>query len=192
MRILRFLWHSRAEWSGREIARKVGLSAPACHETLKKLHARGLVHFRRVSNVHLYKVNPESYLVRNLFARLFEAEAAMPKEVVAVVKRSLVESPKSGIVSLVLFGSMARGTGMLGSDLDLLVVLPSKESLKDIEPRIERLRASLFRRFNLPLSPYIQTVPELRQKYRRKLPLVREILKDGRTIYGNDIREVVA
>lgn len=190
-RILEFLWRSRAEWSGREIARKVGLSAPACHEALKRLDARGLVHLRRVSNVHLYKINSENYLVRNVFARQFEAEAAMPKQIAAVAKRALI-APKSDIISLVLFGSMARRTGLLGSDLDLLIVLPGKESAKALAPRVERLRELLFKRFSLPLSPYIQTVSELRRKHARKLPLIREILQDGRCIFGKDIKELLA
>ena len=170
----------------------MGLSAPACHETLKKLDVLGLVLLRRVSNVHLYQINPENYLVQNVFARQFEAEAAMPKQVAAAVKKSLVGAPKSDIVSIVLFGSMARGAERLGSDLDLLVVIPSKESLKALEPRVARLREALFKRFSVPLSPYIQTLSELRRKSQAKLPLVREILKDGRTIYGRDIKELLS
>ena len=191
-RVLRFLWRSRAEWSGREISRRVGLSAPACHESLKKLDARGLVQLRRVSNVHLYKINPENYLVRDVFARLFEAEASLPRRVAAVVRKSLVHPPKSEIVSIVLFGSMARGTERLGSDLDILIVLAAKEGLKALESRVERLRTLLFRRFSVPLSPYIQTLVELRRKYNRKLPLIREIVKDGETIYGKDVRELLS
>ena len=190
-RVLRFLWRSRAEWSGREVARKVGLSAPACHEALKKLDARGLVRFRRVSNVHLYQLNPESYLVENVFARLFEAEAAMPKRIAAVVRKVLVDPSRSDIVSIVLFGSMARGAAQLGSDIDLLVVLSAKGGLKALEPRVERLRAMLFARFSVPLSPYIQTLSELRSKYDRELPLIKEILKDGLTIYGKEIKELL-
>jgi len=192
VRVLKFLWSSRAEWSGREIARKVALSAPSCHETLKKLDARGLVHFRRVSNVHLYKINPENYLVQNVFVRLFEAEAAMPKQVEAAIKKALADSTKDDIVSLVLFGSTARGTQQIGSDLDLLVVIHAKEALKVLEPRIERLRALLFQRFSMPLSPYVQTLSELRRNHHRKLPLIGSILKDGRTIYGKDIKELLA
>ena len=191
-RVLRFLWRSRAEWSGREIARKVGLSAPACNETLKKLDAQGLVELRRVSNVHRYKINSENYLVRRVFALQFEAEAAMPKQIAAAVKKSLVDSSKSDIVSIVLFGSMARGTERLGSDLDLLVVVPAKESVKALEPRVERLRTFLFKRFSMPLSPYVQTLSELRDKHHRGLPLIREILQDGRTIFGQDIKELLA
>ncbi|MDD5657419.1 MAG: nucleotidyltransferase domain-containing protein [Elusimicrobia bacterium] len=191
-RVLRFLWRSRAEWSGREIARKTGLSAPACHETLKKLDARGLVFFRRVSNVHLYRINPENYLVRNVFAHQFEAEAAMPKKVAALVKKFLVDSPRTDILAIVLFGSMARGTQRLGSDLDLLIVLPAKTGVKALESRVERLRDLLFKRFSIPLSPYIQTLSELRRKHRRKLPLIQEIFKDGRTIYGREIKELLS
>ncbi len=188
-RVLRFLWSSRAEWSGREIARRVGLSAPACHATLKRLDARGLVHLRRVSNVHLYKINPESYLIHDVFGPFFEAEAAMPQRMEAAITKAL----KPEVVSLVLFGSMARGTRIgAGSDLDLLVVLPSTGSLKDLEPKLERLKDALFRRFHVPLSPYIQTLPELRRKHHRKLPLIGEILKEGRTIYGKDVKELLA
>ena len=191
-RVLRFLWSSRAEWSGREIARKAGLSAPSCHETLKRLDARGFVEFRRVSNVHLYKINSENYLVQNVFVHRFVAEVALPQQIAIAVKKALVESPQGGIISLVLFGSMARGTHQIGSDLDLLVVIRAKEERKAVEPRIERLRDFLFRRFSVPLSPYIQTRLELRRKHHGKLALIGEILRDGRTIYGKDIKELLA
>ena len=191
-RVLRFLWRSRAEWSGREIARKSGLSAPSCHATLKKLDAGGLVEFRRVSNVHLYKINPENYLVRYVYARLFDAEGAMPKQIAATVKKSLVDSPKSDIISIVLFGGMARGAEQLGGDLDLLVVLPAKASLKALEPRLALLRILLFKQFSVPLAAHIQTLPELRSNRCRKLPLVRAILKDGRTVYGKDLKELLS
>ena len=192
-RVLRFLWRSRTEWSGREIARKVGLSAPSCHETLKKLDARGLVELRRVSNVHLYKINSENYLIEDVFGPFFEAEAAMPKQMEATITKALTRPAKPEVVSLVLFGSMARGTKIrASSDLDLLVVLPSKDSLKSLEPKLEQLKEALFRRFHVPLSPYVQTLPELRRKHHRKLPLIGEILKDGRTIYGKDVKELLA
>ena len=116
----------------------------------------------------------------------------MPKKIAALVTKSLVGSPKSDILSIVLFGSMARGTERLGSDLDLLVVLVSKESVKALEPRVERLRELLFKRFSAPLSPYIQTLSELRHKHHQKLPLIREILKEGRTIFGKDLKELLS
>jgi predicted nucleotidyltransferase len=191
-RVLRFLWHSRAEWSGREIARRSGLSAPAAHDALKKLAAQGLVLFRRVSNVHLYQLNAENYLVQSVFARQFEAEALIPQKVAALAVKTLTEASGAAILSIVLFGSMARGTGRLGSDLDLLIVLAAKEHSRALAPRIEVLRDLLFKRFSLPLSPHVQTLAELRRKRREDLPLVREMLKDGKTLHGKDLKELLA
>lgn len=190
IRILRFLWKTRNEWSGREISREVRLSAPACHDALKKLNARGLVLFRHVSNVHLYKINPDNYLVQHVFARQFQAERDMPQQIETAIKRTLV-SDAANILSLVIFGSMARGTNKPDSDLDLLVVLPTKDAAKGVEERLERLRSLLSRRFSVPLSPYVQALSELRHKHDTKLPLIGEILKDGRTIYGKDLKEML-
>lgn|GEM_PF-2522097 len=54
------------------------------------------------------------------------------------------------------------------------------------------MRLTLFRRFHLALSPYAQTLSELRLKYERKIPLIREIMKDGRTIYGKELKDLVS
>jgi len=48
--------------------------------------------------VHLYRINPDNYLIRNVFVRLFEAEAAMPKQVAAVVRKSLIVASQADIL----------------------------------------------------------------------------------------------
>ncbi|MBI4677512.1 MAG: nucleotidyltransferase domain-containing protein [Elusimicrobia bacterium] len=192
-RILRFLIDSRAEWSGREISRQVGLSAPACHEALKKLYARGLVLFRRVSNVHLYKANAENYLVEHVFAPYFEAARSIPGEISKLVKRTLLEEPAgAAILSLVAFGSMARDRGDLGSDLDLLVVVSSESDRKALEPNLDKLRRVLARRFSIPFSPYVQTLEEFRRKHRNGLPLIKSILDEGRSLHGKEPKELIS
>lgn len=67
-----------------------------------------------------------------------------------------------------------------------------KEAIRALEPRVERLRELLFKRFSVPLSPYILTLAELRHKHQQELPLIREILKEGRTIHGKDIKELLS
>ena len=192
-RILRFLWESRSEWSGREIARRLTLSAPACHEALKKLDARGYVLFRRVSNLHLYKINPENYIVSDVFAPFFEAQKAIPAEIARIIKKTLVDGTHGVIVrSLVLFGSRAKGEEDTASDLDLLIVVPTERDLKRVEPELEKLRKLLAQRFNIPFSPYAQTVAGMREKHHKKLPLVERMLKEGQTLYGPSLQELLS
>ena len=116
----------------------------------------------------------------------------MPQEIDALIKRTLAGPPKEGVVSIGIFGSMARGTASLGSDLDLFVVLANREGKMHLEPRIEKLRLELWRSFHLALSPYAETVADLRLKHKRKLPLILEILKDGRVIHGKEIKELLS
>ena len=190
--VLRFLWKSRSEWSGREISRQTGLSAPACHQALKQLDARGLALFRRVSNVHLYKVNSDNYLVEHVFAPLFETEAALPGQVLKTIKVFLAAYPgNKKLLSVVVFGSMATGRERLSSDMDLLVVAQDDASAKELEQHIQDLRTLVYRKFSIPLSPYIQPLAEIRAKYKKKLPLILRILEEGQCIYGKDLKELL-
>lgn len=190
--VLRFLWKSRSEWSGREISRQTGLSAPACHKALKQLDARGLALFRRVSNVHLYKINSDNYLVEHVFAPLFETEAALPGQVIKNIKGFLASYPANKKpLSAVVFGSMATGRERLSSDMDMLVVAGDTASAKELEQRIQELRTLIYRKFSIPLSPYIQPLAEIRAKHKKKLPLILRILEEGLCIYGKDLRELL-
>lgn len=193
VRILRHLWKTKGEWSGREIARQVGLSATHCHLALKELEARGLVFLRPVSKVHLYRINEDTYMVRRVFSPFFEAEKSIPGEIDKLIKKTLVEKSSSiGILSLVLFGSMARQTERLTSDLDLLVVVPSKAAKTKLEPNLDDLGSLLSRQFSIPFSPYVQTLAEIREKHHRKLPVVENILKQGRCLFGKPLKELLS
>ena len=191
--VLRFLWKSRAEWGGREIARQTGLSAPSCHQALKQLDATGLLLFRRVSNAHLYKINSENYLVDKVFTPLFEAEAAMPGQLIRTIKEFLAKgSGPEELLCAAVFGSMATGREKLNSDMDLLLVTTTAAAAAALETRIQDLRKLIYKKFSIPLSPYIQPLAELRAKYKKKLPLVLKMLAENKPIYGKPLQELLA
>ena len=109
--VLRFLWKSRVEWGGREIARQTGLSAPACNQALKLLAAAGLVLFRRVSNSHLYKINSDNYLLDKVFAPLFQAEAALLRRECNAAGLNAVHCAISAADALTVFHAGVRSAG---------------------------------------------------------------------------------
>ncbi|KAF0124450.1 MAG: hypothetical protein FD154_2370 [Elusimicrobia bacterium] len=190
--VLRFLWKSRAEWGGREIARQTGLSAPACHQALKLLAAAGLVLFRRISNSHLYKINSDNYLVDKVFAPLFQAEAALPGRLIKTVDGFLARETAPGeLLCAAVFGSMAGGREKLSSDLDLLLVTSTAAAAAALERRMQDLRGLVYKKFSVPVSPYIQPLAGLRAKHKKKLPLVLRILEENKLIRGKDLRELL-
>lgn len=191
--VLRFLWKTRSEWGGREIARQTGLSAPACHQALKQLDAAGLVLFRRVSNSHLYKINSDNYLVAKILAPLFRAEEALPAQLVRTVKDFLIrETPRGELLCAAVFGSMATGRETLSSDMDLLLVTATLAGAAKLDARLPDLRRLVYAKFSIPLSPYLKSLAELRAKNEAKLPLVLRIAREGRLIYGRDVKDLLA
>src|SRR3990167_2233268 len=78
---------------------------------------------------------------------------------------------------VILFGSYAKGDATEDSDVDLLVVAPTKERFFERMASIRRLIRDL--RDGLPVSPIVLTPGELEKRRRAGDPFVREILETG-------------
>jgi predicted nucleotidyltransferase len=78
---------------------------------------------------------------------------------------------------VILFGSYARGDATEDSDVDLLVVAPTKERFFVRMATVRRLIRDL--RNGLPVSPIVLTPAELEKRRQAGDPFVREILETG-------------
>jgi predicted nucleotidyltransferase len=146
--------------------------------------------FRRVSNSHLYKINSDNYLVDKVFAPLFEAEAAMPGQLIKTIREFLARETGPGeLLCAAVFGSMATGRERLSSDMDLLLVTATAAAA--LEAHIQDLRKLIYRKFSIPVSPYIQPLAEFRAKHKKKLPLILKMLKENKLIFGKDLKALL-
>lgn len=78
---------------------------------------------------------------------------------------------------VILFGSHARGDATEDSDVDLLIVAPTKERFFERMASVRRLIRDL--RDGLAVSPIVLTPVELEKRRRARDPFVREILETG-------------
>lgn len=77
-----------------------------------------------------------------------------------------------------LFGSYARGTATVDSDVDLLVVLPFKG--KSVDKSVEiRLKV----RSPFPLDLIVRTPEKVRERLAMDDDFIREILDEGKLLY---------
>src|SRR5262249_11572268 len=83
---------------------------------------------------------------------------------------------------VVLFGSYAAGTPDLNSDVDLLVVMDSDESMAK---RIMRVAAVAEVRF-LPMDVLVYTPTEVEERLAKGDPFIAEVLAKGRVLYQRD------
>ena len=81
---------------------------------------------------------------------------------------------------IVLFGSYASGKPTKDSDLDFLVVMPTRKRWSD---RVRSLHA-LFPERSLPIDFVVRTPEEIRQRLGSYFcPFTREVLKTGKILY---------
>ena len=82
---------------------------------------------------------------------------------------------------VILFGSYAYGTPTSDSDLDLLIIMESRDRPSE---RIRKV-SDLFEPRPLPMDFVVLTPSELRRRLSGFDPFLEEILKKGRLLYGS-------
>ena len=102
------------------------------------------------------------------------------------ITNEIIQEIKNRIVStvhpekIVIFGSYAYGTPTKDSDLDLLVILHTKEPM---HKRVTRIR-KLVRDINIPKDIIVYTPQEVEKWKNASAAFITSIMKKGKVIYG--------
>jgi len=112
------------------------------------------------------------------------------EELGEALKRAFLEVFGESLVSLVLFGSYARGDYSVDSDVDVLVVLESVGDRLELHRKLDAVEEALepiFKRlrergYNPRLSPYVLS----REQASQTRPLYLDMVFDCRILYDKD------
>jgi predicted nucleotidyltransferase len=128
-----------------------------------------------------------TYAVRDaglpLMARLrdlFSEEDGRTRRAVAELADRIPEA-----LSIVLFGSEARGDAAPGSDTDVLVVVARRA--EDIEARVRDACLDLAERHALALAWHVADLQDLTQWDEADHPFWRNVLADGLNLHGESL-----
>ncbi len=153
--VLRVLSSTTVPLNGREVARRAGLVAGHAHRLLAELVSAGLVLRRDQGRVNTYEfVDPQSAITRGL-RDLFATEARRRHDFLRALSATIPE-----VLSVVLFGSEARGDAKPGNDTDLLFLVERKT--KRLEDRISSTCLRLATEHQLALSWLVADLREVR------------------------------
>jgi predicted nucleotidyltransferase len=75
------------------------------------------------------------------------------------------------------------------SDIDIVVIVKDAKIKSKGEILFEKIDREISVRFGNSLSPYINTRAEFKSKYGKKMAVIKNILKEHKMIYGEDLRE---
>lgn len=191
IKIFRFLFNEKDEYSGRAIAKAISMSVSYTHLNLQQLRNTGVINVRRKGNLVLYSLNENNYFIKNLIAPLFTKEKALYPNLVALIKRYILKD-KISVISIAIFGSVAKMEDKPKSDIDLLILTTSVNSRDKVIKLTDDLDIKLAKDFNIALSPYILTKKEAIEKHTKKEAIMESILKNNKLIYGDPIERILA
>jgi predicted nucleotidyltransferase len=94
-------------------------------------------------------------------------------------------------VSLIVFGSFARGDDELGSDIDVVIVHPPADGDDEgwVE-QVERWRSTVGRLAGWHVELLHVAADEASARLASRSPLWRDVRRDGRVVFGEGLSEL--
>jgi predicted nucleotidyltransferase len=154
--------------SGRDLARRAGISHPRGNQVLAELTAQGLVKVERLARADIYRLNRQHVLAAPL-ADLFDLEPTLRFELLALVARELKQR-RLPVKQARVFGSAARRDMTSHSDVDLALVT-SPDKVEVVLAASEEIAETVRDRFGIRLNvlvgtPSLETLTRSRQAKR--------------------------
>jgi len=183
-----FLPELTKKFTIRKLSLLTKLSYDAAYRHVHYLIKEGAIKEEKVGAYSFVGINFESSIARKIVERvsLKRAAAFLKKD---VVLRRMLEDLIRGfedvipneLLSVVLYGSYAKGTQTKRSDVDLLAVVSTFE----VSEKVARICDSVEVQYGKNVAPLITTASELRSMLKSEKPTVaQEILLDGIVLSG--------
>lgn len=177
------------EFSILQIAKKIRVSYSYVHREVELFSKRGIISVNVSGRRKYCKPNYLNLIVVSSFVKISAEEAqkflSAGEKITSIVKELLAGLPEKtnyNLLSIILYGSFAKSTQIKSSDVDLLVLVPSKEKYGEI---IENECVSLSRRYGVEVSPIISEPQSFLNMLReRENNVAKELLKNKIILYG--------
>ncbi|MGI8773460.1 MAG: DUF7342 family protein [Actinomycetota bacterium] len=173
IRILRALYRmpQGLPGSGREIARRAGVTHPTALKALGTLAETGLVTTARSPAGDAYELNRDHHFADKI-ADLYQAEAGIRRDLASFLRDELLALTDK-VEWATLFGSVAWGESTPTSDIDLAVSC-ARTDVGEVEKTLEALSETSQRRFGNHISPLINA-----RKQKPKTGIWKRLEEDG-------------
>lgn len=174
--------------TGRGIAGLVPTSPFKINQVLRELVDLGILEASAVGKAHLYRLNRHHILVRDLISYALGFEERLLIDLGAEISRRLKPRP----LSVMLYGSVARGDEGPKSDLDLYLIYPDEckdaGRISDAGPLVSEW---VLRTYGNPISIRRARISDFQRLSRERDPLTRNVVKEGKILAGLTITEIL-
>jgi len=165
--------------SGRELARRSGLSHPTVSSVLAGLTEQGVVHARRALRGDAFELN-RRHAVSERMRTLFDWERHLLREFVTFLEKQ-IRKKAPGISAAYLFGSAVRGEMTSASDVDLAVIVSNPADASGTSAALVEIAEAVRLRFGnrLDVSIGLSSIDELQRPRRPGHRLWATVAREG-------------
>jgi predicted nucleotidyltransferase len=174
MKLLRHIMDARFEMSSSDLAKFAALPVMTVNRVMKEYFAANLLHVARAGNTNIWRVNRESYAFRVLDG-VYRALSGLEPPVEALKKLIKKTLSVKYIKRAVLFGSTAKGSSTVESDIDLFVLVDSPDNMVKAGELTGSLQEKVSRIYGNPLRLYMLDMREYVLK--KNLGIIKEAEK---------------
>ena len=185
-KVLGALLRTSGELNLRNLARVAGVSIAQASRVLPQLVELGIVERQEVPPSSLFSLVPEHIAVRPLL------ELSNPRRALMRAISGAVVNINPTPVSIVAFGSFARGDGSIESDIDLVVVRPALTDAEDEDwfLSLEEWRTHLQRVAGNDIEILEVGEDKIAAKLGSTSQVWRDIRRDGQLVHGKPLEEI--
>ncbi len=167
------------DYSISSLSRESGASYDLTHRFVSQLSELGIIERRKLGGAVIVTLNQETPYIEAL------------KQVARIDHQPLVEKAeqyaeelkeKKQVESVILFGSVARGTPKTVSDIDILVLVESDHEA--VEEYANRLASRYERDQNITITPMVEKISGFREDLENGSPFAEEVREDGKVLAG--------
>lgn len=178
--VLRVLWWSQNPLTAADISRHANLTYPAAAAVLDHLVELGVVGRSPAGRGHAHWLIRENEYVRAFVDPVFRDETAMPDRLEDHLRSLFGDS----VLSLVLFGSYARGDQTIESDVDVIAIAHSADEKKRLERDMHNTVRNFSQHWGAPLSVITYDPAEAADLESRAPQLYDSLRNDGVVVSG--------
>jgi len=183
--ILRRLSAVSQPLSGRQLAELTGLTHRGAIQAIAPLVEAGIVKQRRAGRAHQYTLARKNIVVEKIILPIFREEDDLRDDLIEEIVKKLA----ANTVSLMLFGSFARGDETDASDVDVLAITETINKKEAVEKTAETNAMAFREKYAAPLSVHGLTLKELRD--RSQLAFIKRVSHEGILLSGKTVEELM-
>lgn len=173
VRILRHLIAGHGAQTGRALARIALVSPPSVLKPLRELVNEGILTRKVIGNGYAFDLNRNNILVKEGLLPLFQLE----NQILCKLGEHFSKFLRDKLDSLIIYGSVARGTSTSMSDWDLLVLCHPKD-VEKTKAVLEKCLSVARSIFSSTIDVKIMSTSTFCQKFFAKDRLINEVYKD--------------